>query len=250
LNPLRVLVVDDEAPARGELRVLLAEIPGVEVVGEAGNATEVLERVPRLRPDVLMLDIELPGRNGFELLGLLSPPVPLVIFTTAYDSFAIRAFEVDAVDYLLKPIRPDRLVAALDRARRALEGLEGVAGAPGGGEGAEPALREEDRVLVRDAERCWFVPVRSIRLLEAEGNHTRVFFDDRQPRLYRTLRSLEERLPPTSFLRANRSQIVNLACIEAVEPWFSGSLKVTLRGGCEIEFSRRQAQVLRERWSL
>ncbi len=249
MNPLRILIVDDEELARAELRVLLADVAGVEVVGEAGNATEALRRVPRLRPDLLLLDIELPGCDGFELLGRLEMPVPQVIFTTAYDAFAIRAFEVNAVDYLLKPVHPDRLTAAIERAREALQGRGSSPGVEDAGR-TEPVLREEDRVLVREAERCWFVPVRSIRLLEAEGNHTRVFFDDRQPRLYRTLRSLEERLPPTLFLRANRSQIVNLACIQAVEPWFSGSLKVVVQGGVEIEFSRRQSQVLRERWSL
>lgn len=241
------MIVDDEELARAELRVLLADFDGVEIVGEAGNATEALARVPRLRPDVLFLDIELPGRNGFELLGVLPPPLPQVIFTTAYDAFAIRAFEVNAVDYLLKPIRPDRLAEAVDRVRGTTADSTDEPLASGDG---EPALREEDRVLVRDAERCWFVPVRSIRLLEAEGNYTRVLFDEHEPRLYRTLRSLEERLPATLFLRANRSQIVNLACVESVEPWFSGSLKARLRGGREVEFSRRQAQVLRERWSL
>jgi two-component system, LytTR family, response regulator len=114
----------------------------------------------------------------------------------------------------------------------------------------EKPLREDDHVFVRDGDRCWFVPVRSIRLLEAEGNQTRLFFDEEKPLLYRSIGSLEERLPARLFLRANRSQLVNLAFIETIDPWFSGSLKATLRGGPEVEFSRRQAQLFRERMSL
>lgn len=247
MSGIRAVIIDDEELARAELRGLLEDVGDVEVVGEAGNATEALERVPALRPDLLFLDIELPGRNGFDVLEALPSPVPRVIFTTAYDAFAIRAFQVNAVDYLLKPIHPARLAEAVARVRGDPD--VGVAAA-GGSAVDELPLGVDDRVLVRDADQCWFVPVRSIQLLTAEGNHTRVHFDERQPRLYRTLRSLEARLPDLLFLRANRSELVNLACIESVQPWFSGSLKVVLKGGREVEFSRRQAQALRDRWAL
>lgn len=248
MNPLRTMLIDDERLARDELRNLLADHPECAIVGEAANVTEALQHVPRLRPDLLFLDIEMPGRNGFALLEQLPPPLPQVIFTTAYDAFALRAFEVNALDYLLKPVHPQRLALALER-------LRDVSAAAPADTSAHlptdpPTLHENDRVFVREGDRCWFVPLSSIRLFEANGNHTRLHFDDVQPLLYRTLRALEERLPQRLFLRANRAQIVNTTFIETVQPWFSGSLKVTLRHGGIVEFSRRQAQLFRDRLGL
>jgi two-component system LytT family response regulator len=212
----------------------------VEIVGEAANATQAEKLVEELRPDVLFLDVEMPGRDGFAFLDALAEPRPLVIFTTAYDAFAVRAFDVEATDYLLKPVHPARLAAALERVRPADVKASGP---------VKP-LDEDGRVLVREGERCWFVPISSIRLLEAEGNHTRLYFQSERPLLYRTLVSMEARLPGKVFMRANRSQLVNVNFIETVGAWFSGSLKVNLRGGPEVEFSRRQAQLFRDRLSL
>jgi two-component system LytT family response regulator len=252
MNVLRALLVDDERLARDELRTLLADFPEVEIVGEAANATEALHRVPALKPDLMFLDIEMPRMNGFALLEQLSPAPPHVIFTTAYDAFALQAFEVNALDYLLKPIHPARLSIALSRASDRINTLKNSLKEPAAAStrSAENALYDDDRVFVREGDRCWFVPVRSIQLLEAEGNHTRVHFESFQPVLYRTLLAMEERLPPRLFVRANRSQLVNTTFIESVQPWFSGSLKVTLRGGSTIEFSRRQALIFRDRLSL
>jgi two-component system LytT family response regulator len=174
-----------------------------------------------------------------------------LIFVTAFDAFALRAFEVNALDYLMKPVHPQRLAAAVAKVRAQLQACG--PGAPiAATETAEPTslLREDDNFYVREGDRSWFIPVRSLRLLEADGNHTRLHFGTSAPLLYRTLASMEARLPAALFLRANRSQLVNLTFIEKVEPWFSGSVKVRLRGGPEVEFSRRQAQVFRDRTSL
>ena len=255
---MKTVIIDDERLAREELRGLLSEHPGIEIIGEAANVTEALKLIPRLRPDLLFLDIEMPGRTGFDLLAALPPPHPQIIFATAFDAFALRAFEVNALDYLMKPVHPQRLSAALAKVRTRLEKTTGTAPSAAPAAPAGPAddeaptapLREDDHVFVREGDRTWFIPVRSLRLLEADGNHTRLHFGAEKPLLYRTLGAMEARLPASLFLRANRSQLVNVTFIEAVEPWFSGSVKVRLRGGPEVEFSRRQAQLFRERTSL
>lgn len=245
---MKALIIDDERLAREELRGLLLDHPTLQVCGEAGAVTQALTLIAKHQPDLLFLDIQMPGRTGFDLLEALPPPHPFVIFTTAYDEFAVRAFEANALDYLLKPIHPRRLAAALQKLTASWRApIE----PPAAEADARPAtLTEGDRVFVREGDRCWFVPVRSIFLLEAEGNYTRIRFEDQRPALCRTLSSLEERLPARMFIRANRSQMVNLNEIVAMEPWFSGSLKVRLKTGDEVEFSRRQAQLLRERLSL
>lgn len=244
----RVLIVDDERLAREELKRLIAHRPDLELVGEASEVASAATLIEELKPEVLFLDIEMPGGSGFDLVERLSLPRPRVIFTTAYDTYAVHAFEVSALDYLLKPVSPKRFASALERLRFPDTG-EGVSAA--GDSASEPVrLRETDRVYVRDERRCWFVPLKAIRLLESEGNQTRLYLADGSPLIYRSIAFLEERLPEALFMRANRSQIVNLETIASIAPWFSGSLKVTLLGGVEVEFSRRQAQLFRERMSL
>ena len=242
---MRALIVDDERLARNELRRLLAAHADIEIVGEAVDAEDAGGKVAALRPELLFLDVQMPGADGFSLLEQLEPPLPLVVFTTAYDEFALKAFEFNALDYLLKPVDPNRLVAALEKVR-----LRGPG--PAGGSAAVPAhrLTLEDKVFVREGERCWFVPVKNIRLLESEGNYTRLYFDDQKPQLFRSLSAMEERLEPRHFFRANRKQVINLAWVEGIEPWFSGGLLVKLKGGLKVELSRRQAQDFRERMSL
>lgn len=240
---MKALLIDDERLARGELRRLLADSKQIEVVGEAGNADEAREQLRKLKPDLLFLDVQMPGETGLDFLETLEPPAPLVIFTTAYDEFAVKAFELNALDYLLKPVDPARLEAALERL------------SVRGGAGIEPAerpevLSPEDKVFVREGDNCWFVEVKRIRLLESEGNYTRVHFDDAQPQLFRSLNAMEARLDPKTFFRANRRQMINLEWIEKIEPWFSGGLLVELKGGAKVELSRRQAQAFRERMSL
>jgi two-component system, LytTR family, response regulator len=247
---MKACIVDDERLAREELKWLLSQHRDVEIVGEAGTVTEALRLLPRLRPDLLFLDIQMPGRTGFDLLEALPPPHPHVVFTTAHDEFALRAFEVNALDYLMKPVHPARLAAALLKVSGLLAERENVPAVAPTPEPAGPRLTDHDRVFVRDGDRCWFVPVKSLRLLEAEGSHTRVHFDGHKPLLHRSLGMMEQRLPSRLFLRANRSQLVNLSCIATIEPWFSGALKAKLLDGLVVEFSRRQARVFRERSGL
>jgi len=240
---MKALLVDDERLARNELRRLLAAHPGVAIVGEAADADEARERVAGLRPDLLFLDVQMPGDDGFALLESLEPPLPQVIFTTAYDEFAVKAFEFNALDYLLKPVDPARLAAALEK-------LAARGGAAGPAADRPARLAPEDKVFVREGERCWFVELKAIRLMESEGNYTRLHFEDAQPQLFRSLNAMEERLDPRTFFRANRRQIINLAWVDRIEPWFSGGLLVQLKGGAKVELSRRQAQAFRERLSL
>lgn len=240
---MKALLVDDERLARSELRRLLAAFPEIEVAGEASQTRQAREQMAALKPDLLFLDVQMPGETGMEFLESLEPPLPHVIFTTAYDEFAVKAFELNALDYLLKPVDPARLAAAVER----LPGLRQSASArkpPAG------SLNATDKVFVREGEKCWFVEVGQIRLLESEGNYTRVHFGDAQPQLFRSLNAMEERLDPKFFFRANRRQIINISFIAGIEPWFSSGLLVHLKGGAKIELSRRQAQDFRERMSL
>jgi two-component system, LytTR family, response regulator len=244
---MKALLVDDERLARNELRRLLKAFSDIQVAGEAANAKEVREQLAVLKPDLLFLDVQMPGETGIELLESLEAPVPYVIFTTAYDEFAVKAFELNALDYLLKPVDPARLFAAVEKLRSKLNGP-----ADSASDKVVPRdrLAAEDKVFVREGDRCWFVEVKSIRLLESEGNYTRVHFDHAQPQLFRSLNAMEERLDPKYFFRANRRQIINLAWIDTIEPWFSGGLLVHLKGGAKVELSRRQAQDFRDKMSL
>jgi two-component system LytT family response regulator len=240
---MKALIIDDERLARNELRRLLAAHADVGIAGEAVDAEDAARKIASLKPDLLFLDVQMPGADGFSLLEQLDPPLPAVIFTTAYDEFAVKAFEFNALDYLLKPVDPNRLVAALEKLRQR--------GGPASPDAAPShRLSLEEKVFVREGDKCWFVPVKNIRLLESEGNYTRVHFDDHKPQLFRSLTAMEERLDPRHFFRANRKQVINLAWVEGIEPWFSGGLLVQLRGGIKVELSRRQAQEFRERMSL
>ncbi len=243
---MRALLIDDERPARRELRGLLDDHGGVEIVGEAANIAEAARLVAEHRPDLLFLDIEMPGGDGFSLLEALPPPHPLVIFTTAYSEHAVRAFEINSLDYLLKPIATGRLAAALEKAAARLR-LRPPAGGP---TPTVAPFAEDDQVFLRSGDRCWFVPVRTIVLVEADGNQTRVHFGKDSAVLSRTLNAMEERLPARLFIRANRHQLVNLHMIATIGDWFSRTLRVVLTDGRTIEFSRRQALHFRETLSL
>ncbi|WP_022823265.1 LytR/AlgR family response regulator transcription factor [Hymenobacter norwichensis] len=248
---MNILLVDDSRLARTELRHLLQVFPDVTVIGEARHAAEARTRIQELRPDVLLLDIHMPGETGFELLASLEA-APHVVFTTAYDEYALRAFEVNALDYLLKPIEAHRLAAALDKVRTKLRPAVAVE-APAFTTPEEPAatpLTEHAQVFVKDGEKCWFVRLADIRLFEINGSYTQIHFHEHRPLIPRTLQHLEQRLDPRVFFRANRQQIINLKWVEGIEPWFSNSLKIRLRGGPEVEVSRQQSVRFRELLSL
>jgi two-component system LytT family response regulator len=231
------MIIDDEPPARRELRRLLTDFPWLEVVGEAGNVDQAAEMVELLMPELLFLDIQMPGGSGFDLLTRLEH-LPQVIFTTAYDEHAVRAFEVDALDYLLKPIDPARLTGALGRVKS-----------------AQIARKQQpdavlEQLFVRDGSRCWFVPLREVRLLSSEGNYIRLSWGKEKPLLGRALAALEQRLDPNRFFRANRRQIINLDFIENVELGVNGRLHAQLRDGPEVEISRRQARLFKVKMSI
>lgn len=244
---MRTLIVDDERLARNELKRLLEPYTKIEIVGEAANAEEALVMIDDLQPELLFLDIQMPGKNGFELLSSIEGKTPEVIFTTAYDEYAIKAFEFNALDYLLKPIDAERLK---DTIHRIEENQAQPEVSHGSAERAEKILGENDQVFVKDGEKCWFVKLGKIRLFESMGNYVRLHFDDQKPLVLKSLNNLEERLDPNTYFRANRKHIINLQWIEKIEPWFSGGLLVTLKGGDKIEISRRQAIRFKELMSL
>jgi len=231
---MKALIVDDEPLARREMRRMLQDYPWIHVVGEAGNIDEAAREIESLVPDVLFLDIQMPGGSGFDLLDRLLH-APRVVFTTAYDAHAVHAFEINALDYLLKPIDPERLATTMGRL------LNTPALEPG---------RALERIFVKDGPRCWFVPLREVRLLTSEGNYVRLSWGNQQPLLGRALASLEQRLNPQKFFRANRRQIINLDFIKNVQIGLGGRLRVELRDGPEVEISRRQTRLFRERASL
>ncbi|HTR31506.1 MAG TPA: response regulator [Puia sp.] len=243
---IRAIIIDDERLARNELKKLLLDFPEIEVIAEAANATEGAEKVDSLNPDLIFLDIQMPGKTGFDMLSELER-APNVIFTTAYDEYALKAFEVNALDYLVKPVEPKRLADALQKLQ-----LE---------EDKEPIsdhtisvnrsiLNEHDQVFVKDGERCWFVKLSDIRLFESVGNYAKVYFGPNKPLILKSLNALEERLDEKVFFRANRKHIVNLRLIEKIEPYFNGGLLLEMKGGEKIEVSRRQTVKFKEMMSL
>ncbi|MFM1795084.1 MAG: hypothetical protein RL642_1469 [Bacteroidota bacterium] len=240
------IVIDDERLARNELKKLLADYPEVEVIAEAGNVDEAVKLIEELMPDLIFLDIQMPAKTGFDLLTELET-VPLVVFTTAHDEYALKAFEVNALDYLLKPIDPKRLSDAIQKVM-SMDDREEIAGEAKTDN--RSFLSDNDQVFVKDGEKCWFVKLSEIRLFESVGNYARVFFGNNKPLILKSLNSLEERLDPKTFFRANRKHIVNLRMIEKVEPFFNGGLLLEIKGGEKIEVSRRQAVRFKEMMSL
>jgi two-component system, LytTR family, response regulator len=241
---VNALLVDDERLARQELRRLLAAHPDVTVGGEAATVDEAEARLRELPIDLLFLDIRMPGSSGFDLLERLER-VPLLVFTTAYDEFAIRAFEVNACDYLLKPIRPDRLAAALDKMRTLWTAMRAAA-MPAGHRPRSPA----DRVFLRDGDRCWIVTMGEIVLFEAEGNYARVHFGANRPLIRSSLNALEARVDPALFFRASRRHLINLRFVERIDASADDGYTVYLRGGHAVTVSRRQSRQLRESLEL
>ncbi|MCE2995672.1 MAG: LytR/AlgR family response regulator transcription factor [Cyclobacteriaceae bacterium] len=238
---MKALVIDDERLARKELLTLLEAHPSIEVVGEAMHADEAEKMIEELNPDLLFLDIQMPGRTGFQLLESLDS-APMVVFTTAYDQHALKAFEVNALDYLLKPIVAERLSEAVHKVMDKERMKEGRSG--------EKKLGLEDQVFVKDGERCWFVSLANVRMFESDGNYIKVYFDNNRPMIHKSLNALDEKLDERAFFRASRKHIVNLSWVEGIEPWFNGGLMVRLRGGDKVEVSRRQAAKFKDMMSL
>lgn len=241
---MRTIVIDDERLARKELISLLKQYVHVDVISESSNADDAKKKIETLRPDLIFLDIQMPEKDGFQLLSELDY-VPKVIFVTAYDEYALKAFEVSALDYLLKPVEPERLEETLKR----LDSSEEE-------ENTEDSmvrrnrLNLDDQIFLKDGEKCWFVSLSEVSKFQSEGNYVRVFFKNQKPMILRSLNNLETTLDAKSFFRANRKFIINLKWIDKVESWFNGGLMVTLKDGSEVEVSRRQAAKFKESMSL
>ena len=237
---MRAVIVEDSRLARNELKELLKAHNNITLVGEAENVDDGVELINSTHPDLLFLDINMPEKDGFELLEILDN-VPITIFTTAFDEYAIKSFEYNALDYLLKPINQKRFDLAIAKAQQQWEGKK---------EHEEKTLTGASQIFIKDGERCWLVKVRDISHFEIVGNYTRVFFDSERPLLYKSLNQIEEKLPEEHFFRVNRQQLVNTNFIVNVVPWFNGKLKLTMKNGDEIEVSRRQSYQFKDRMSF
>lgn len=239
---MKTIVIDDERLARKELISLLSDYKYITVVDEAVNVDDAYEKIKKHSPDLLFLDIQMPGKTGFELLEMLDS-VPEVIFTTAYDEYALKAFEVNAFDYLLKPIQTERLGKCLNKLlKKENDQSEHIR--------LNKKLGVNDQVFVKDGERCWFVRLSDVRLFESDGNYIKVYFDNVKPMIHKSLNALEEKLDDRMFFRASRKHVINLSWVEGIEPWFNGGLMVKLKGGEKVEVSRRQAAKFKDMMSL
>ena len=188
---IKAIIVDDERLAREGLKQLLAETGEIELVGEASNADEAIDLVDKYKPQLLFLDIEMPEKNGFDLLEELIE-TPYIIFTTAYNEFALKAFEVNAIDYVLKPIDLTRLKEAIARVKKQIIEVDSQ-------HKSNRSLTENDQVFIRDGDKCWYIKLTDIRVIESAGNYAKIFFDKHQPLIHKTLNSLDERLSPNFF---------------------------------------------------
>jgi two-component system LytT family response regulator len=237
---MKAIIIDDERLARQELKNLLATYKEIEIIAECSDAIQAKEKINELKPDVIFCDIQMPGKTGLELVEEISGAVD-VVFVTAYDEHAIKAFELNAFDYLLKPVQPQRLAETIKKLSIKETSNKSDNNSP---------LTINDMVFIKDGEKCWFVKLSDIRLFESEGNYVRVYFETFRPLILRSLNSLESRLNEKEFFRASRKHIINLNFIASVESWFNGGLNVKLKDGKEVEISRRQAVKLKDMMSL
>ncbi len=237
---MKAIIIDDERLARQELKSLLSNFKEIEIIAECADAIDAKHKINELKPDIIFCDIQMPGKTGLELVEEISGIVD-VVFVTAHDEFAIKAFELNAFDYLLKPVQTERLAETIKKllVKESLTKAEN-----------NTPLSESDTIFIKDGEKCWFVKLSDIRLFESEGNYVRVYFDTFRPLILRSLNSLETRLNEKQFFRASRKHILNFSYIASVEPWFNGGLNVKLKDGKEVEISRRQAVKLKEIKSL
>ena len=243
---IRTLIVDDEAPARERLKRYLITLEGVEVIGEARDGVQAVEMIEAQSPELVLLDIQMPGLDGFGVVEALEDP-PAIIFVTAYDQYAIRAFDVHALDYLLKPFSRERLAKAIHRARKALtEGQDLSARLRPLLEGLAAEGRYLNRLAVRDRECIRVLDADRVEWIGIEDEQVMVHVGDQAYPIRRTLTELEARLDPKRFFRAHRSAIVNLDRVQEVIPWFKGGHILRLTTGAEVDLSRAQARALRK----
>lgn len=234
--PRRVLVVDDEEPARRLLAEYLRAHPAWQIVAEAKNGLEALQLAKEHQPDLLLLDVQMPKLDGFEVLGLLAPEIA-VIFTTAFDEYAVRAFEVHAVDYLLKPFSAERLAQALARAEKRLGELRALA-APELAQAARSPGSYLERLVIRDGAEIRIINVPAIDFVRGQDDYVEVFHEARSSLTQQTLQSLEASLDPRQFVRVHRSYLLNVTRVARIEPWGQGSKMAVLHDGRNVPVSR------------
>jgi two-component system LytT family response regulator len=232
---IKTILIDDEPLAIAELQRMLQKFQFIEVIATATNANDAIDKITKHKPDLIFLDINMPGKSGFELLESLDES-PFVIFVTAYDQYAIKAFEVSALDYILKPINPNRLEEAVEKLRKKIT----VQQQP------ETKLSIDKRIFIKDGEQCHFVPLSDIFLIESVGNYARVYYRDKKPLLHKSLSYLEEKLPESYFFRAARQHIINISFIKNINPYFNNTLQVELQNGTKIDISQRQSVRFKE----
>ncbi|MES2554955.1 MAG: LytTR family DNA-binding domain-containing protein [Bacteroidota bacterium] len=245
---MRTIIIDDERLAREELKKLLKDYHEIEVIDEAKNPEEGIEKIKALKPDLVFLDIHMPGMTGFDMLQKLDE-IPKVVFVTAHDEFALKAFDVKALDYVLKPVDPARLEETMRKIMANDDEFQSSVGAPKTDRSTRP-LSITDSIFIKDGEKCFYVSLSKVRKFESDGNYVKVYFEGSRPLILRSLNSLEERLDPEHFFRANRKFIINLNWISMIENWFNGGLQVELKEGEKVEISRRQAIKFKEMMSI
>jgi len=223
MKKINVIIVDDERLARDEIKRMLVDYPDVAVLGEAGNADEAKHFIEKYNPQLIFLDVQMPGRSGFELLEMLSD-IPEVIFTTAYDQYAVKAFEANALDYLVKPIRDERFAKAMQKVKDKLS-----------------VLPANQQIFIKDGNKCYFVNPADIYLIESMDNYAVLYFGNNKAFLKRSLNQLEEKLDPAVFFRINRAQMVNKAFIGQIHHLVGGKLNISLKTGQLLEVSDRQS---------
>lgn len=236
---IKTLLVDDEPLAIAEFKAMLSGFAEIDVIATASDASAARKVIDELQPELLFLDIQMPGKSGFDLLEELDYS-PMVVFVTAYDEYAIKAFEVNALDYLLKPINVRRLQETVEKIRKAMDA----------GQGKEKSVPLDKRVFIKDGEQCYFVQLSDIYLLESVGNYVKVFFKNHKPLLHKSLNYMEEKLPEAHFFRASRQHIININYIRDIYPFLNNALQAELENGMRIDFSQRQTTKFKERMGI
>ncbi|MDO6490533.1 MAG: LytTR family DNA-binding domain-containing protein [Cellulophaga sp.] len=249
MSMIKAVIVEDSRLARNELKELIKNQGEIEILGEAENVDEGYKLINETQPDLLFLDINMPEKDGFELLEMLDK-VPITVFTTAFDEYAIKSFEYNALDYILKPINAKRFGKAIEKVKVQLEGSTAESSEENVTNETKEKLTESSQIFIKDGDKCWLVKIGDISLFEIVGNYTRVYFKGEKPMLYKSLNQVEEKLPDHNFFRVNRQQIINVNYIANVVPWFNGKLKLTMNSGEEVEVSRRQSYIFKDKMSI
>jgi len=231
MSTYKTIIVDDERLAREEVKRALQNFPEFEIVGEAANVDTAIVIIEKEQPDIIFLDIHMPEKSGFDLLEELTT-VPEVVFTTAYDQYAVKAFELNALDYLVKPLREERFAKMIEKVKQELTVKIKVNSA---------VLPMHRKIFIKDGENCHFIPLSEIHFIESLDNYSRLYFGNQKAMIKRSLNLLEEKLDSTVFFRTNRSQIINTHYIKEIHPHFNNKLHITLTTGETIEVSSRQS---------